>query len=118
MFKPQAPNISIVRAAYDFVQLSVTSGNMQIIVIDFFNNKPGNLSDFSIPNNFDLRAWSSAEVSLIWSSPEYDYSNVAMTGELTSFTKVSAVPEPESYAMFLAGLALVSGVAARRKRLA
>jgi hypothetical protein len=33
-----------------------------------------------------------------------------------SFSSVSAVPEPESYAMFLAGLGLVGTIALRRRK--
>ena len=36
-------------------------------------------------------------------------------GTLTAFTPVTPVPEPESYAMFLAGLGLMGAIAKRRK---
>jgi hypothetical protein len=39
-----------------------------------------------------------------------------MAPNLTAFTVTAPVPEPETYAMLLAGLGVVSAVARRRKR--
>ncbi|HZG19503.1 MAG TPA: PEP-CTERM sorting domain-containing protein [Herbaspirillum sp.] len=45
-----------------------------------------------------------------------DYSNLTMFYSNASLRTVAAVPEPSTYAMLLAGLALVGGLAWRRRR--
>lgn len=42
----------------------------------------------------------------------------AVRGQLVQVAAVAAVPEPETYALFLAGLGLVGGVVARRRKAA
>ncbi|ELX09286.1 hypothetical protein Jab_2c13510 [Janthinobacterium sp. HH01] len=114
VFRSQAPDVYIQRSSSETVYLHMVSDNFQFLNIQFFNETPGTLPDFSIPNKFDLNAWSHADAYLTWFVPYVG--SVFVESSLTSITKVSAVPEPESYAMLLAGLALVSTVAARRKQ--
>ncbi|WP_229219195.1 PEP-CTERM sorting domain-containing protein [Duganella sp. BJB1802] len=112
-----APSINVFHAAGSSDSIFIAPQSLGISSIFFWFNNPGStiLSDLSIPSNFNLNAWFNANAGL----SVYDWANdrsLNMSGMLTSITKVSAVPEPESYAMLLAGLALVSGVAARRKK--
>ncbi|MQA40817.1 PEP-CTERM sorting domain-containing protein [Rugamonas aquatica] len=81
--------------------------------IGFNFSGKGNLSNLAIPTSFNVADWYSAEATLLWNTGS---GYIDMTGMLTSVNRVSAVPEPESYAMLLAGLGLVAGIAARRKQ--
>lgn len=96
--------------------LSFSMAGFSSVGVSFgFSDTASILSGLAIPSDIDLSAWSYAEAALFWAdmgSNRY----LTMNGMLTSVTKVSAVPEPTSYAMLLAGLALVSGIAARRKQ--
>ena len=86
---------------------SVLSGMVTAIdnggVFVDFNNTPQHFT-FSGGGSFDL---SVNDVSATAGN------SVAVTGQITN---ISAVPEPESYAMMLAGLGLVGFVSNRRKR--
>ncbi|RFP09483.1 PEP-CTERM sorting domain-containing protein [Duganella sp. BJB488] len=71
------------------------------------------LTNLAVPTNFNVADWYTAEASSSWYT---DNGYINMTGMLTKVNLVSAVPEPESYLMLLAGFALVSGVVARKKK--
>lgn len=103
--------------AFDSVSISsrgasyAGDSNYQFLDFNFYGH--GNLTNLEIPTHLNLADWYLAEASLWWGTND---GHTSMSGKLTSLKEVSAVPEPESYAMLLAGLALVSGIAARRKQ--
>lgn len=115
--RPVAPTISFFHASTtsDFMFINPQWSGIGSISFQFYHSGSAYLPGMTIPSNFNLSEWFSADEGL----HVYDWANdrsLDMSGMLTSITKVSAVPEPESYAMLLAGLALVSGIAARRKQ--
>lgn len=80
----------------------------------FFDDTGRALSGVAIPNQLDLGAWSYSDVFFTWYDQASD-SELRLGGPLSSVTKVSPVPEPETYAMLLAGLAILCAGAARNR---
>ncbi|ATQ78125.1 hypothetical protein CR152_29150 [Massilia violaceinigra] len=62
--------------------------------------------------------WYGNEPGQMWPYRDYSRADVRLKGPLLLTVYTQAVPEPHTYAMTLAGLALLAGVARRRKRAA
>lgn len=100
---------------YDFLRILPTWGNNRNLSFDFSEPSAAVLPNLSIPSDIHVGDWTKANAALYWLDDAHA-NYLMMDGMLTSITKVSSVPEPESYAMLLMGLGLVAGVAARRKQ--
>ncbi len=109
------PTVIVSNDTSDSLIISPGYFPLASFTLNFFDINGAALSGLGIPVNFDLNAWSSAEANIFWYASDYS-KYVLMNGMLTSITRVSAVPEPTSYALFFAGIALVSGVAARKRK--
>lgn len=113
------PTVTVTNGSYD--SLSINFGSVPDSTsyasfgLSFFDETGTALPGLGIPTNFDLNAWYYAQASVFWFASDFSR-YVLMEGMLTSITRVSAVPEPTSYALFFAGIALVSGVAARKRK--
>lgn len=70
------------------------------------------LSGATIPGTLNLADWYSATAKVTWNG---DGKSLLVDGMLTSLTKVSPVPEPSTWALLFAGLAIVAGGAARKR---
>lgn len=117
-----ANNVSIINSnlgysdrVYIEARASVSPGvaSNQRLSFEFVSDNGSTLTSLAMPTHFNVDDWNTAEAGLDWYT---DNGHINMTGMLTSVTRVSAVPEPESYLMLLAGFALVSGVVARKKK--
>lgn len=124
MASPQAP-IVVDPAGLDFTVL----GDNQHVRVDLLSASAGNFdTGASVVGSFDI-----SSVTDTWGSYNFDvthflasggsyqlrFANVANRGQLqlgvdNVSLEVTAVPEPESYAMLLAGLGLLGAIARRR----
>lgn len=71
-------------------------------------------SDVSQPRTLNLNDFYEAELNMTWSVPDSS-ATVRVETSLLSITKVSPVPEPSTYALLFAGLAIVGGAASRKR---
>lgn len=100
-----------------------------IFGVSLWNNGPSlqlNLTDPTAtafahrgpPANLDLADFADAYVYIhegFWPYVDDDIRDVGVYARLTGLTRVAAVPEPETYAMLLAGMAVVAGARWRRR---
>ena len=112
---PNITTVYVVNGTYDSVYIGAASGLFSSFTLGFTDLTGTALSGLAIPLAYDLDAWYTAEAGMTWSTADGS-ARVMMNGMLTSITRVSPVPEPATYALFLAGVALVSGVAARKRK--
>jgi hypothetical protein len=102
--------------SFDYLSFSTFLNSPGSLISFTFSDANGTkLDSLAIPSTIELDGWWSARMNALWFNPGGDRM-LNMDGMLTSLTKVSPVPEPESYAMFLAGLALVSAAVARKRK--
>jgi hypothetical protein len=97
-----------------------TGGNMQFDFIDGFIAAAGNYWDFLTANT--ITGWDTLNFSFngLGAGLEWNFTQLDTGGERLwiSSNTVAPVPEPETYAMLLAGLGLIGFTARRRKNLA
>lgn len=106
--------VYVTDGSYDSLLIFGASGLTSSFSLNFSDLTGTALSSLAIPLAFNLDAWYSAEASVIWYAE--DGTRLMLNGMLTSIARVSPVPEPATYALFFAGIALVSGVAARKRK--
>jgi PEP-CTERM motif len=80
----------------------------------FYDYTKTALSSEAIPGELSLEAFWNANASLTWITA--DGSGYRSEGMLTSLTRVSPVPEAESFGMMIAGLGVLAAFARRRKQ--
>lgn len=110
-----SPNVYVTNGTTDSVYISGATTLMSGFTLSFVDLAGTALSNLDIPLAYNLDAWYSAEASMWWNTADAS-KQVMMYGMLTSITRVSPVPEPTSYALFFAGIALVSGAVARKRK--
>lgn len=74
------------------------------------------LSSGAIPGELSLDAFWHADADVKWTTA--NGTEYTSTGMFTSLTRVSPVPEPESFGMMIAGLGVLAAFARRRKQAA
>ena len=86
-----------------------TGGNVEFDFIDGFHASVGDHWDFLLANN--VTGWD----SLSFSSNVSGLGTSITQDSLGAHLSITSVPEPETYAMFMAGLGLMGFIARRRK---
>lgn len=133
-FVATAGNTLTVRFDWAFLSADTTNADFAFIAINnqvvkfmdaqsvapAVSNFTGTFGDFSQVNwgfngaDFSYTPTGNGVVSLVVGVVDYDGADLTSELRVDNFT-VSAVPEPETYAMLLAGLGLMGAVARRRK---
>ncbi len=72
-------------------------------------------SDGRMPEHLSLSVFDRANTTANWINPTNGHS-IYTFAKFDSLTEVAAVPEPETYAMLLAGLGLIGTMSSRRRR--
>lgn len=111
----QQTAIAINRAADSLYLGSGAQNTPYAAFIFHFSDSTGAvLENLSIPADVNINDFSRSSVDIIWSSAT-DNKYVILESMVTSFDRVSPVPEPSTYALLFAGLAIVGGAAARKR---
>ena len=110
----ETSTVYVSNGTYDSLLIGGASTPVSSFMLQFSDLTGTALSGLGIPLAYDLDAWYSAEAVMQWNAADGS-KQVMMNGMLTSITRVSPVPEPTTYALFFAGIALVSAVAARKR---
>ena len=97
-------DVLAINGAADF-----TGGNVEFDFIDGFHASVGDHWDFLLANN--VTGWD----SLSFSSNVSGLGTSITQDSLGAHLSITSVPEPETYAMFMAGLGLMGFIARRRK---
>lgn len=82
--------------------------------LNFYDLTGKALNSRAIPTGLDRNDFSSSSIVFSWSNAELNMSAV-IAADATSLTKVSPVPEPGTYAMLLAGIAIIGATSRKRK---
>lgn len=111
-----APSIFVTDDDYwNYVHiLPETNYNAPRATFLFYDYTRTALSGEGIPNELSLEAFWNAYARLNWTAA--DGSAYSSQGMFTSLTRVSPVPEPESFGMMIAGLGVLAAFARRRKQ--
>lgn len=104
----------------DFFTFSLDTASTVTSSVDSFGVLAGTYSLFKADNTY-IGSWSqnAADVSLSLGAGSYYYFVSGFTpsaGAYSIASAVTAVPEPETYALLAAGLGIVGFVASRRRR--
>ena len=110
--RPQSPLITVFDLGTDYASISYAlapNGNLWFSLssgIDALNGP-------AIPSDIDLARFDEPFVTLTWTNDQAS-ATLETRGMLTSLTRVAPVPEPSTYLLLAAGLAVVAGGARRR----
>jgi hypothetical protein len=80
----------------------------------FYDSTGKVFSDLSIPGKVNFNDFWSSDINIYWDNAASG-KTAMVDAMVTSFVKVSPVPEPASYAMLFAGLAIIAGGTARKR---
>lgn len=80
----------------------------------FYDGTGTAFSSLSLPLDLNVDAFDKSQAYFTWSNTPLG-TNVFAGGLLTSITRITPVPEPDSWAMLLAGVAIVGAGALRRR---
>lgn len=85
------------------------------VELDFTDFYGTALNSLAIPSDLSLAVFPYSLASYTWTSPD-NSTRLDVTARLDTLTRVSAILEPSSWALFAAGAAVLAGVARRQRR--
>ena len=113
MSTSQHAHVDVYNDSYDALNLTASFSPLSALSFRLYDASANALSSTALPTYLNASQFAFKEMNLFWNNANNDIAMI--DGNILSITQLSPVPEPASYSMLLAGMAVV-GYALRRRQ--